>query len=191
MKILSTAFIFILLFSTSAFSIDKEPKLEYSFLINEQKHDIEIGKEYEIKGTFNNPIISLVAKSYRHFAYGGVEFNYPAYFTWNIKEEKNLFKQWILSGRGIQIHYLLMHGELPFDGYLDALVAQYGKENCDIDKIEYDINGKSYKGKKLKVRLAGVLLVQDILKIPANNATKFLIFFNKSYNIHDVLNNCA
>ena len=71
-------------FSGLCFAIDdkQEPPLKYTLEIDEQDHELVLGKPVKIKGVNKNPTLVLRAASIRTFIYGDTEFQYPASFIW-------------------------------------------------------------------------------------------------------------
>lgn len=149
----------LLLFFTAiwtAFSFaaeDMEPPLGYTLLINGIEHRMKSGETIQLKGTFTDPSIKLIADKERLFSYTGLSFRYPAYFSFeaDLKSENN--KNWILSGNDFKIMIFKVKGALIPDTFAHSVAKKFGKD-VKISDVERTFGGKQYKGKRVDVAVA-------------------------------------
>ncbi|MCP4395992.1 MAG: hypothetical protein GY801_01600 [bacterium] len=167
----------IIIAACNAFAIEEtiEPTLKYVISINGKEYDLELEKELIINGMFNNPKVILKANTTRHFTYGGIEFIYPAYFTWEAEIEGERDKNWTLSGNDAKIMYFVLPKKVTLDAFVESIVTEFGENPCKIKGITHKFQGKTYTGKQIAVTIGSVHLIIDTLLIPSSENFRFLL----------------
>ncbi len=156
-------------------SEEKEPPLGYTLQIGEERVALEPGREVQVKGRFENPKLILVPDEERQFGAAGVQFQYPAYFTFEADFTAEGIRIWTLSGKQQVLMVQAMAGvKLSAQDMADALRTQYGK-GAKTAPVSWKIGDRQYDAVRVSFHLAGVKLVQDVLALPTKNGSRFLI----------------
>jgi hypothetical protein len=156
-------------------SEDQEPPLGYTLQIGQEKVALEPGREVQVKGNFENPKLILVPDEERQFEAAGVQFRYPAYFTFEANSTTEGIRIWTLSGKQQVLMVQAMAGvKLSAQDMADALKTQYGK-GAKTAPVGWKIGGRKYEAVRVSVNLAGVKLLQHVLALPTKNGSRFLI----------------
>jgi hypothetical protein len=168
--------LFIILFCTALVASEKEePPLGYSLRLDKQTIRLVPGQEIQIPGRFENPRATLVPDKERLFTYGGVQFKYPASFSFEADLETEGIKVWTLDGNDfvITIHQYESEGITP--KYLaDELKKVYGAKTKTESK-SYTFNGEKYSGLRVNATVAETKVIQDILTVPSKKGSRLLI----------------
>jgi|GEM_PF-3276151 len=174
--------VFVLLFSilspTSAFSLDEtsEPLQAHSLEIDGQVHSIELGRPLVLSGSFTNPTVKLIAASTRHFEKAGVEFNYPASFTWEADVEDREAKSWTLSGNDFKIMVFSLGTRMTADSYSKLLATKFGVENTKVSPVERKLGKNTYEGRLLRTTLVGTAISQEVFEFTSESASRLIVF---------------
>ncbi|MCB1049247.1 MAG: hypothetical protein KDC71_01520 [Acidobacteria bacterium] len=152
-----------------------EPPLQFVLQVDGQNHPIVVGEPSQIKGTFSNPTILLKAASLRHFPYGGVEFDYPANFSWEAEIDGS-DRTWTLSGNDFKIIYFVMSEALTLDEYVEAIREQFGDDKIQVTFKERAMGSLTVKGQRLKATLAGIPFFMEVYLLPTQKGTRLLVF---------------
>lgn len=152
-----------------------EPPVAYSIDIDGKPHSIDLGKPTVLKGTFTNPSVTLTAASTRHFNTIGIEFDYPASFTWEADVEVESAQSWTLSGNDFKIMVFQLSKGVTAQSYAQAMVKQFGEEKTTIASTERSLGEKTLSGKVLKTIIAKTEIRMEILEIPSNSKSRLLV----------------
>ena len=152
-----------------------EPPVAYSINIDGKSHSIGLGKPVVLKGTFINPSVTLTAASTRHFNTIGIEFDYPASFTWEADVEVESAKSWTLSGNDFKIMVFQLSKGVSAHSYAQAMVKQFGAEKTKVDSIERTLGEKTLSGRILKTVIANTEIRMEILEIPSESTSRLLV----------------
>ena len=153
----------------------REPPLKYTLEVDGKAHVVEAGEEVQLKGTFTDPKVKLTPAETRLFTYGGVEFQYPAYFAWEADAEEDDYKNWTLSGNDFKILLFDAAGATSADEYAAGIVKRFGEANCRLTDVTLVLGGTKHDGKRIATRLAGSSFVQTVVRLPAKGRTKMLV----------------
>jgi hypothetical protein len=163
--------------ATVCFAVDEsqEPPLSYTLTIDGRNYQITLDQPLLLEGNYKNPKLTLAASPLRRFPFGGVEFHYPAKFSWEAEIESAKFKQWILSGNDFKIMYFVQSDIVTLDSYVDAMVRQFGKEKTRISNTERVLGRQLYTGKLLFVKIAGTSINFEIFTLPSKEGSRLLV----------------
>lgn len=163
--------------SQLAFAADEsqEPSVQYQLLVNGAPHAIELNRPTKLNGTFDNPELQLQASANRTFTYGGVSFDYPAYFSWEANIGNAAKKSWTLSGNDFKIIYTLMPNSLSASDFAQSMATKFGKQNTRIGDKERVLGSYKLKGKQLNVQISGVTIVLEVFTLPSKSGTRLLV----------------
>lgn len=163
--------------SQLAFAADEgqEPSVQYQLLVNGTPHTIELNRASTLSGMFNNPEVQLQASANRTFTYGGVSFDYPAYFSWEANISNPAKKSWTLSGNDFKIIYTLMPNNLSASDFAQSMATKFGKQNTRISDKDRTLGANRLKGKQLNVQISGVTIVLEIFTLPSKSGTRLLV----------------
>jgi uncharacterized lipoprotein YehR (DUF1307 family) len=153
----------------------KEPSLNYVLNINGQNYPISPGKELEIKGTFKDPKVTLQVSNTRLFAYEGVQFMYPGYFTWEAETKGDTNKNWTLSGTDFKIMYFVLPKEATLDDYVNGIVKEFGKKKCRTEKISRQLGETVYDGKRIISKIINTGIITDVFLLSQEEKTRLLV----------------
>lgn len=153
----------------------REPPRKFTLEINGETHAVALDQPFKLEGVFENPELVLKASPTRLFPYGGVEFLYPAYFTWEADLEEGGIKTWTLSGNDFKIMYFVSPVSLSQEVYAAAMVEQFGREKVRTAEKERTLDGRVLKGKFLTIDLAGVFLIMEIYQLPSLSGSRLLV----------------
>ncbi|MCA9074869.1 MAG: hypothetical protein KDA93_07545 [Planctomycetaceae bacterium] len=87
-----------------------EPPLTYTLEVDGKKFLLNADKTVILKGSFNNPKVTLRASETRRFEQDDIAFNYPANFTFEADLSDPDVRTWTMSGNNVT---LMLFG---FDG---------------------------------------------------------------------------
>ena len=172
---MTTAFLcsWLILFGTSDDTL--EPPAQFTLQVNGQNHPITEGQEIKIPGDFSNLTVSLHPNAIRHFPYGGVDFDYPTYFTWEA-EKDGADRTWTLSGNDFKVIFFVMAQSLTLDDYLASLEEQFGRENTQQFPQKRQMAGTTLEGRLLKASITGIPLFMEVYSLPTSKGTRLLVF---------------
>ena len=163
--------------ATVCFAADesREPSLSYTLTIDGRNHHITLDQPLLLEGNYKNPKLTLAASPLRRFPFGGVEFHYPATFSWEAEIVSAKDKQWVLSGNDFKIMYFVLADNVTLDSYVDAMVRQFGKEKTRISDTERVLGRQKYTGKLLLVKLAGTGINLEVFTLPSKEGSRLLV----------------
>jgi hypothetical protein len=174
----TVATIFFLCIANVCFAADdsQEPPLKYTLEVNGKRHEVTLDKSIQLQGIYKNPKVVLRASPTRQFSFGHLEFQYPAWFTWEAEINGPNDKNWSLSGNDFKIMYFVQSQALTLETYVAAMAKQFGKEKTRISETERVLGGRKYKGRLIFVKLAGVALNLEVYTLPAKSGSRLLVF---------------
>lgn len=155
----------------------KEPTLTYTLNIGDRSISITEGETANIKGTFDNPKVTLTAQPHRVFPYQGISFKYPRAFTFEADVDDAGYKNWTLSGNDFTIMYFVLNDRLTTNAFADNMAAKLGRENCTVQTASHlKFGNENLSGTTLKATVVGNKMVMDIYRIPSTGGqTKLLV----------------
>jgi hypothetical protein len=152
-----------------------EPPLGHVLQIGQEKIRLEPGKELQINGNFDNPKLKLIPDLERQFNAAGVQFKYPAYFTFEADFTTEGIRIWTLGGKQMLLMLQAMDGvKVSAQEMADSMKDEYGKK-AKTAPLTRKIGGKQMEGVRISADLAMVKLQQDIFALPSKNGSRFLI----------------
>lgn len=149
--------------------------MTYMLEVNGQKRELTLNTPVTLDGTFSNPKVLLTAASTREFAYGDVEFNYPASFTWEASIDGPNDKTWTLSGNDFKIMYFVLPAVLSPLDYATRLSEKVGAPGGHISDVDRDFGGKQLKGKRVPLRIADADIVSEVFVMPSKKGCRMLV----------------
>jgi hypothetical protein len=163
---------------TNAWPLDEttEPPQAHSLEINGQAYPIELGKPVILSGAFTNPTVKLAAAATRHFAKAGIEFDYPASFTWEADVEQQETKSWTLSGNDFKIMVFSLGVKITADSYAKLLVKKFGAEKTRVLPTERKLGQFTYPGRLLTTTLSDTAISQEIFELSSQSASQLIVF---------------
>jgi hypothetical protein len=156
----------------------REPALDYSLKIDGQVYPARIGEKIALKGIFTDPIIVIGASDKRRFAFGGISFDYPAYFTWEAEIEGAHYKNWTLSGRDFKIMYFRMSNPFSPEAYAAGMLKRF--EGTPLRDVERKFGGIAIKGKSFSVKSGGHSIRNEALALPVAEGSALLVLQDSS-----------
>ena len=177
MMIKTVAVLICLGLSSRCLAVDEreEPALQYFLEVNGKQHELFLNKQMKIRGAYSDPQVVLNVSSTRKFAYGGVAFEYPAYFSWEAEIENDEEKVWTLSGNDFKVMYFVMPDSLTIENYAEAMVERFGEGSTRVSGSERKLGARRFTGKLLFVQLAGTVLNLEIYALPAQSGSRLLV----------------
>lgn len=166
-----------LLFSFSCHADEtKEPELRYILTVGDTEHTIKEGQEIDIKGTFDNPKVTLTASKTRLFKAVGVNFSYPSNFSFEYDDSNPGIKIWTLSGND-SVLMLQDYGKLKLgrEAFIQQMISLYGAKNAKAEDISYKFNGLEIKGDRITANIATTSIYQDVFVLPHSTGTRIMI----------------
>jgi hypothetical protein len=152
-----------------------EPPVGYSLKVGDKVVRLKEREPAVLDGTFTNPKITLTADDYRVFPYAGVSFQYPSDFAFQAElDDKNL-RRWSLDGKNCVIMVQEYGVKIELDDLVNAIAKQYGEGNSVQTEISLTLGGRKLDGKRIKAKLAGSTIVQDVLAIPTTKGAKVML----------------
>ena len=152
-----------------------EPPVGYSLKVGDKVVRLKEREPALLEGTFTNPKITLTADDYRVFPYAGISFRYPSDFAFEADlEDKNL-RRWSLDGKNCVIMVQEYGVKIELDDLVDALAKRFGEANTVRSEISLTLGGQRLQGTRIKAKLAGSTIVQDVLSIPTTKGAKVLL----------------
>ncbi len=145
----------------------REPPQEFTLIVDGKPYPIAIGKELQLEGTLMKPTIELEASATRKFSRGGLEFQYPAGYSWEARLEKQNLKTWILTGNDITILYFVVDDE-PFSPkiYAEGFREQMADPDVKIMPHRMKFGKNELTGKRMEFSVGGITLHQDAYELP-------------------------
>jgi hypothetical protein len=129
-----------------------------------------------IEGTFKDPRVVLKASPVRRFTHGDIEFQYPAAFSWEAELESPEVRKWTLSGNDFKIQYFVRAVPVSAEAFARALVEQLGDKNASISDATRVLGAREYKGKRLAVSVAGVVVRFEAYSLATKSGSRLLVF---------------
>ncbi len=151
-------------------------KSMFEVQVDAKKYKLEEGNELDIDGTLKNPKISIKLLDYKKFNAGGLSFEYPSNFSFEVDKSEG-YQNWTLDGNDFVIMIIDIAGEAQVSDYIAEMIGQFGEENCTTKEIKSRLGEKILAGVKLDVALAGQRITIDFYKYStAENTSKFITF---------------
>jgi hypothetical protein len=156
----------------------KEPAQELTLLINGSPHPIVVDKELKMEGQFENPTIVLQASSTRTFPYAGINFKYPAGFSWEADIENEDSKNWTLTGNDTTIIYFVVKNdgeELTPETYASGFKKQLEGQTVTFKPLKETFGKSEISGQRISFEIGGIQLVQSVFAIQAKEGYSNLL----------------
>ncbi len=151
------------------------PKLKFNIEINGEKHQIADGDSIVI----NEDLIKVTSSDVVTFDYGALSFDYPKNFAFEFDQDFG-YKIWTLDGNDYVIMYFEYDVKVELDMFIDQMVSQFGKENCEVVDKRISLGGHSLQGKRINVSLVGVKITYDMFEFESADFKTHLISFQDS-----------
>jgi hypothetical protein len=152
----------------------QEPPLKHILEIDGRPHELVLGEPLQVPGSYANPKVRITAAASRVFSYGGVEFKYPEFFTWEADIEPG-DKSWTLSGNDFKISFFAQDKKLALQDYVDALETKFKKPNVRVQGKSRLLGGTQYDGKLLVITLASVKVSIEVYALPTKQGSRLLM----------------
>lgn len=142
---------------------DREPRREYTLIIDGVEHDLEEGPARTIGIGGKDHRVQLLVKPYRTFEHGGVSFRFPENMMFAIDEAEPI--SWEFNGSDV----LIMLQE--YEGVSEKLVramlvagikSQYGDMEIREKAIRETFGGRTLTGTQVAVVMSDIEILQDI-----------------------------
>lgn len=164
-------------FSASPLSAaeDAEPPLNFTLKIGGQSVRVVPGTPVAVKGAFADPEVTLVPDAHRTFGYGGMNFAYPSNFAFEADFTEKGLKSWTLDGSNYVIMVQCYETVKVTPAGLAAVLKQTYGGTTKSEPVSHSFNGKKLEGVRVMATVAGTSFTQDVLALPAEKGSRFLI----------------
>ncbi|MGB1307957.1 MAG: hypothetical protein ACPG6B_03535 [Oceanihabitans sp.] len=178
-KTFLTSFIFALIssFLQAQEPNTKAPVLKLDLEINGEKYEILDGESIVVNGN----TIKVNSSNFLSFDYSALKFDYPKHFAFEYDEDFG-YKNWTLDGNDFVIMYFEYTEKIALDLFINQMVNQFGKENCNVVDKKIQLGNQTLIGKRINVDIVGVKLTYDMYKIEASDNNTHFISFQDSKN---------
>ena len=88
-----------------------EPPLTYTLEVDGKKFLLNADKTVILKGSFNNPKVTLRASETRRFEQDDIAFNYPANFTFEAVLSDPEVRSWSMTGNSVTLMLLCQYDD--------------------------------------------------------------------------------
>ncbi len=144
-----------------------EPPVTYTLEVNGQKYLLSADKTVILKGSFQNPKVTLRASSTRRFVHDGIAFDYPANFTFEADLSDPGIRTWTMSGNNVTL-MLFDFDEPVKPTELIASTAESLKTNVDrMESTSLKLGTLNAKGQSALLKVGDVALSYTVLAMPA------------------------
>ncbi|MDD3146585.1 MAG: hypothetical protein PHD82_04735 [Candidatus Riflebacteria bacterium] len=155
---------------------DIEPVDSFKLVVDTQEYKIEPGVpvELSLKGEKVKAVLNI--EPLKTFNYGGVELQYPRYFTFEADLSDKDVKLWNLSGN----QCVLMIQRYPVPGMDHLIMAQmlqprFGEKNSIMSPCSMKLLGEEAKGTRLTTTIGDSTITQDIYSFKSGSGSLLLI----------------
>ena len=143
-----------------------EPPRGYTLDVSGKRLPLTLGSPTSIQGTFKNPTVTLQAAATRHFSYGGLQFDYPATFSFEYEKEEG-YRNWTIAGKSTKILYFVVANSFTSEAYAEEMQRQFGEAQTVLTPIRGNFGKKAVTGHRIQANVSGVEIIQDAYNIPA------------------------
>lgn len=151
-----------------------EPLRAYTLSLDGQQFELQPGKPIQIEGKFEDPEAELKLGDTRHFAYGGLTFDYPAHYVWEADLEDPMVKIWTMDGADVTLFVLRSEFEWAAQEYAEVVADSLESEG-EIVPLTRTYGGQTLRGVQLRARAAGFALTYEVLNIPVAHGGLLLV----------------
>lgn len=170
--------ILLALFALSAVALaddeSVEPPLQYKLTVGGKSQQVSENKPFEIGAVGPGEKAVLSVEDQRVFAYRGVRFPYPRYFTFEADVTDPENPSWTLSGTDLTIMLFAFGDKLTPQQFAENLAAKFGS-GTKISKVEMKLGGQTYAGVAVDATIAGQRMLVQILSLPSSPAQSMLL----------------
>jgi hypothetical protein len=168
--------------SASSASQDEavEPPRDYILSINGDSYVLRPGVELQIEQDFKKPTVRLDVGAIRHFAYGGVAFDYPAGFVWEADAFDPAMKTWTMDGADISMMLFRTSFGFSADEYADSLAEEF--DEVEQESIYRSMGSVKLQGTQITTVVAGSTLVYEVLEAPVQVGGALLVMMDTTDN---------
>lgn len=152
-----------------------EPPLQYTLTIGEVKQAITLGEPAELRGDFNNPVVTLTASPTRTFPYNGLSFKYPAHFTWEADVSNPLSRTWTMEHQDGSVMVVGTLFEISPQKFAEGVAGNLGARDPKIGKIADTFGGIELQGVRLEADIARLHHVTEVFRIPTRLGGRLLV----------------
>jgi hypothetical protein len=151
----------------SAAPEDLEPALKLYFEAEGGKRvAVELDKPFDTAALGKRA--TLKVEPTRHFAYAGVEFDYPREYTFEASLDSPAFSQWTLSGNDCKVMVQRHRGKKNAESHLKAVVEAirkaYASKSTEAP-VKLELGARTLNGTRLDVDLASTRMVQELYAV--------------------------
>jgi hypothetical protein len=154
----------------------EEPKTKLILNINGVEYKLDEGEALELEESIENPVLSISLAENKTLDVGAFVFDYPKHFNYEY-EESYALKNWTLDGNDFAVMYFEMTFPTLLTDFVNEMVNQFGKKNCEITNSEMKLGKQIIEGKRIDVSLIGQKLSINFLEIKsADKLSRFIAF---------------
>ncbi len=154
-----------------------EPSDSYKLVVDGREYQIEAEKPLDLTVKGENLKAVLKIEPLKTFNYGGIELQYPRYFTFEADLSDKDVKLWNLSGA----QCVLMVQKYPVPEMDHLVMAQMlqprcGEKNSIMSPCSMKLLGEEAKGTMLTTTIGESTIIQEIYSFKAGGGSLLLIF---------------
>jgi hypothetical protein len=149
-----------------------EPKLTFSFYIDEKPIQFQNKEEKKIVEKFTDPVIKIIEGKEIEFTYSGMRFQYPAYFAFEADVESDDYKCWTLSGNDVKIMIFSVRAKFTPDDFVNGMKEQF--QDSKIPDVSRMLGATKFTGKRIDIKVADTQKFTDSFLIKSGTHYKML-----------------
>lgn len=143
-----------------------EPPLTYTLEVDGKKFLLSADKTVILKGSFNNPKVTLRASSTRTFEQDDIVFNYPANFTFEADLSDPEVRTWTMSGNNVTLMLLAFDEEVTPAGLITSTAESLETTAEGMKPASLKLGSLTAEGQSAFVKVGDVSLFYTVVTIP-------------------------
>jgi len=155
-----------------------EPRRDYVLSVDGNSVVVRPGEELQLKGEFKDPRVRLDVGPVRHFAYGGIAFDYPASFVWEADIVDSFMKTWTMDGADISIMVFRTEFEFTAEEFTESLAEEF--DEIEQEQIVRRFGESEFAGEQVITVIAGSTLIYEALQVPVEEGSTLLVIMDSS-----------
>jgi hypothetical protein len=151
------------------------PPVVYTLEINGQVHQIRADEPLKLTGSFTDPVVTLRVASTRTLSHAGVQFDYPANFTFESETEDPDFQSWTVSGNDVTVMVFLSQGELTPQALAQSTAEALKVTDYQMKPAQLKLGSQELSGTSIRMSLGEVAILQQVLQLPPQGTRSRLL----------------
>lgn len=155
----------------------REPPMLFTLKYDNREVPVAMDKPFEVTIAGKTHKMSLSAKPYREFDAAGVRFRYPTSHAFEFDNSTEGMISWTLDGGDNTItvmRYEDTEADASLPEIVDGLTQAFGQDNVTKTDTSIQLAGKTYRGKKLVIRVQSLSITQEVFAIPQGKSAILL-----------------